>query len=188
MRPDPKTLSGQPVIIGGGVAGLMTALRLAPEPVVLISKGPIGAEASSAWAQGGLAASLGSDDSSALHLADTLAAGDGLVRRRDCCPDYQGQHPRRSRRWGSYGVDFDRSADGTIRLGLEAAHSRRRIVHAAGDGTGRELMRALAKAVRTHTPRSPCSRVSKRDACSSKTMRSPGYWRRTCRAARLSRR
>src|SRR5690349_18194792 len=71
-------LSGQPVIIGGGIAGLVTALALAPEPVLLLSKAPIGCEASSVWAQGGLAASLGPDDTVDLHVADTLAAGDGL--------------------------------------------------------------------------------------------------------------
>ena len=150
MRPDPKTLSGQPVIIGGGVAGLMTALRLAPEPVVLVSKGPIGTEASSAWAQGGLAASLGADDDPALHLADTLAAGDGWCDA-EIAARITRAAPLAIETLVQYGVNFDRSVDGTIRLGLEAAHSRRRIVHAAGDGTGRELMRALAKAVR-NTP------------------------------------
>lgn len=68
----------RPVIIGGGIAGLMTALYLVPEPVLLLSATPLGAGASSAWAQGGLAACLGEDDDPALHLADTLAAGDGL--------------------------------------------------------------------------------------------------------------
>ena len=147
MRPDPKLLAGQPVIIGGGVAGLMTALSLAPEPVVLLSKGPIGTEASSTWAQGGLAASLGADDDPALHLADTLAAGDGWCNAEIAARITEAA-PLAIETLVRYGVNFDRSADGTIRLGLEAAHSRRRIVHAAGDGTGRELMRALTTAVR----------------------------------------
>jgi L-aspartate oxidase len=69
---------GAPVIIGGGLAGLMTALALAPLPVLLVTKAPLGLEASSALAQGGIAASLGADDNMSLHLADTLAAGDGL--------------------------------------------------------------------------------------------------------------
>src|SRR5208337_4466331 len=67
-----------PVIVGGGIAGLMTALRLAPMPAVVLAKARLQTEASSVWAQGGIAAAVGPDDDPALHLADTLAAGDGL--------------------------------------------------------------------------------------------------------------
>ncbi|MCC8940924.1 FAD-dependent oxidoreductase, partial [Bradyrhizobium sp. Arg68] len=63
MSTDVSELAGRPVIIGGGAAGLMTALELAPEPVVLLSKSPLGAEASSMWAQGGFSAAVGADDS-----------------------------------------------------------------------------------------------------------------------------
>lgn len=143
-------LSGRPVIIGGGVAGLMTALALSPEPVLLLSKAPVGREASSVWAQGGLAASLGSDDSVDLHVADTLAAGDGL-----CDPhvvrDILTVAPDAIEMLIRHGARFDANPDGSLRLGLEAAHSRRRIVHAQGDGSGREVMRALADAVK-NTP------------------------------------
>jgi len=147
MRSDISALNNRPVIIGGGAAGLMTALQLAPEPVLLLSKSPLGAEASSLWAQGGLAAAMGDDDAPALHLADTLAAGAGLcdepVARRivDAAPAAV-EHLAR------LGVAFDRRGDGGWRLGLEAAHGRNRIVHATGDGTGREIMRALIAAVR----------------------------------------
>jgi L-aspartate oxidase len=147
MRTDLRAFAGRPVIIGAGVAGLMVALRLAPEPVVVLSKGPLGMGSSSAWAQGGLAASLGDDDDPALHLADTLAAGDGLCdgeiakRVTQAAPSAVHDLVR-------LGVRFDRRTDGALLLGLEAAHSRHRIVHAAGDGTGRELMRALFEAVR----------------------------------------
>ncbi|MBO0710450.1 MAG: L-aspartate oxidase [Acetobacteraceae bacterium] len=141
-----RDLAGRPVIIGGGLAGLMTALHLAPEPVVLLAKSPLGAEASSAWAQGGIAAALGADDSPALHLADTLAAGNGL-----CDPDAARRivyaAPDAVEALIRHGVRFDRTAAGALALGREAAHSRRRIVHAAGDGTGREIMRALARSV-----------------------------------------
>jgi L-aspartate oxidase len=147
MSHDLARLAGQPVIIGGGLAGLTTALDLAPQPVVLVSKAPLGTEASSAWAQGGLAASLGGDDDPALHLADTLAAGDGL-----CDPAIASRivaaAPAAIEALAGRGVAFDRGPDGSLGLGLEAAHGRRRIVHAAGDGTGRELMRALTAAVR----------------------------------------
>ncbi|WP_313610976.1 FAD-dependent oxidoreductase, partial [Rhizobium sp.] len=70
--------AGRTVIVGSGIAGLMAALTLAPQPVLLLTRSALGGETSSAWAQGGIAASLGPDDSAALHLADTLAAGDGL--------------------------------------------------------------------------------------------------------------
>jgi L-aspartate oxidase len=142
-----SALANRPVIIGGGAAGLMTALQLAPEPVLVVSKAPLGAEASSLWAQGGLAAAMGADDDPALHLADTLAAGAGL------CDETTARRivhaaPAAVEHLAELGVVFDRRPDGAWRLGLEAAHSRNRIVHATGDGTGREIMRALIAAVR----------------------------------------
>lgn len=147
MSADLIHLSGTPVIIGGGIAGLVTALALAPQPVLLLSKAPIGCEASSVWAQGGLAASLGADDDPALHVADTLAAGDGLCDT-DAVRHMLIAAPHAIETLIRHGTQFDRNPDGTFRLGLEAAHSRRRIVHAQGDGTGREVMRALVQAVR----------------------------------------
>lgn len=137
----------RPVIIGGGVAGLAAALFLAPRPVLLITRAPLGADGSSPLAQGGMAASMGADDDADLHLADTLAAGDGLcdapMARRilEAAPAAITDLAR-------IGTRFDRDGAGALALGLEAAHSRRRIVHADGDATGRELVRALAAAVR----------------------------------------
>ncbi|PBB85305.1 MULTISPECIES: L-aspartate oxidase [unclassified Mesorhizobium] len=140
-------LHGRPVIIGGGIAALMTALHLAPEPVVLISRASLGEETSSTLAQGGLAASLGNDDSPHLHLADTLAAGDGLCDEAAARRVVEAA-PTAVEFLARLGVAFDRAPDGSLRFGLEAAHSRRRIVHAGGDATGRELIRALTAAVR----------------------------------------
>ena len=147
MSADLHTLDGRVAIVGAGLAGLMTALRLAPRPVVVVSKTPLGAEGSTLWAQGGLAAALGADDSPELHAADTLAAGDGLcvadvVERFTCAA------PQAIEELARLGVAFDRGSDGGFALGLEAAHGRRRIVHAGGDGTGREVMRALVAAAR----------------------------------------
>ncbi|MGY3615599.1 L-aspartate oxidase [Bradyrhizobium sp. USDA 10063] len=147
MSTDVSTLAGQPVIIGGGAAGLMTALQLAPAPVVLLSKSPLGAEASSMWAQGGLAAAVGEDDAPALHLQDTIAAGAGLCNE-EAARRIVDAAPAAVERLARLGVGFDRRPDGRWQLGLEAAHSRKRIVHATGDGTGREIMRALIAAVR----------------------------------------
>jgi len=140
-------LTGRPVIIGGGAAGLMTALELAPEPVVLLSKSPLGAEASSMWAQGGFAAAVGTDDTPALHLADTIAAGAGLCDEAATARIVDAA-PAAVERLAGLGVAFDRWPDGGWRLGLEAAHGRNRIVHATSDGTGREIMRALIATVR----------------------------------------
>src|SRR5580700_5519845 len=116
-------MAGAPVIIGGGLAGLMTALRLAPEKVILLAKTPLAEGAASAWAQGGIAAALGQDDAPALHAADTLAAGDGLAdpaiaaRITAAAPTTIAELERR-------GVVFDRDAEGRLALGLEAAHGR----------------------------------------------------------------
>jgi L-aspartate oxidase len=143
----PAKLSGQPVVIGAGLAGLMTALHLAPEPVILLAKAPLGSGAASVWAQGGIAAALGHDDAPALHAADTIAAGDGLCDRRAVERITGAAHDAVAALL-RHGVVFDRDASGAFYIGLEAAHSRRRILHARGDATGREIMRALVAAVR----------------------------------------
>lgn len=135
---------GAPVIIGGGLAGLMTALALAPRPVTLLTKAPLGLESSSVLAQGGIAASIGTDDDASLHLADTLVAGDGLCDEAVAAAILAAA-PGAIEQLVRLGVDFDRDISDNIVLGLEAAHSRRRIVHAGGDATGRELTRALAR-------------------------------------------
>ena len=70
---------GDVVIVGAGLAGLFTALKLAPMPVTVLAAAPLGEGASSIWAQGGIAAAVGADDSPALHAADTIAAGAGIV-------------------------------------------------------------------------------------------------------------
>jgi L-aspartate oxidase len=148
MSAEILSLRGRVVIIGAGIAGLMTALELAPRPVVLLSKGPLGAEGSTLWAQGGLAAAIGAGDSPALHAADTLAAGDGLGDAA-VIDRFARAAPAAILRLARLGVRFDRVTGGGFALGLEAAHAQARIVHAGGDGAGRELMRALTAAART---------------------------------------
>ena len=124
----------------------MTALHLAPMPVLVLARAPLGDGAASAWAQGGVAACVGADDDPARHLDDTLAAGDGLCDAAVAARILQAG-PDSIATLARHGVEFDRAADGRLALGLEAAHSRRRIVHAGGDGTGAEIMRALIAAV-----------------------------------------
>ncbi|RWN64553.1 MAG: L-aspartate oxidase [Mesorhizobium sp.] len=149
MSADVSSLFGRPIVIGGGIAGLLTALHLAPEPVLILSRTPLGYDASSAWAQGGLAASFGVDDDPVLHLADTLAVGDGLCDA-EIASRILHAAPDAIETLANLGVRFDRTPEGALLLGLEAAHGRRRIVHAGGDGSGEEIMRALVKAVRSH--------------------------------------
>ncbi len=143
----PHSLSGLPVIVGGGLAGLMTAVELAPTPCVLVTGGVLGDDCASDWAQGGLAAAVGPDDDPQLHAADTIAAGAGL-----CDPAVVARitaaGPAAVQRLLDLGADLDREPDGTLRLGLEGAHRRRRIVHADGDGSGHELTRTAVAAVR----------------------------------------
>lgn len=130
------------IIIGAGIAGLSTALRLAPHPVTILTGAPLGEGSASAWAQGGIAAALSEEDAPSLHVEDTIAAGAGLVdesRTRMLT-----QHAGEQITWlEQLGVPFDREADGNLSLGREAAHSKHRIVHAGGDGTGAAIMRAL---------------------------------------------
>ena len=137
---------GRPIIVGAGLAGLLTALRLAPMPVLVLAGAPLGEGAASGWSQGGLAAAVGPDDSTTLHLQDTLAAGDGLCDPR-VAARMVGEGPDVVARLLALGVGFDRDGSGALRLGLEAAHGRRRIVHAA-DATGAAIMRALIAAAR----------------------------------------
>jgi L-aspartate oxidase len=138
---------GACVIIGGGLAGLTAALSTAPKPVFLLTKAPLGLETASSLAQGGIAASLGPDDYLELHLADTLKAGDGLCDET-VARAILGSAPAAIEDLIGRGVSFDRDAKGELALGLEAAHSCRRVLHAGGDSSGREIMRALTRLVR----------------------------------------
>ncbi|MBD5657083.1 MAG: FAD-dependent oxidoreductase, partial [Candidatus Eremiobacteraeota bacterium] len=135
------------VVVGGGLAGMMTALELRPLRVALVSYRSLGEWTSSAWAQGGIAAAVGDDDTPALHAADTVAAGAGLVERR-VAARLAADGPQAIARIASLGVRFDRVDGAHYALGREAAHSRRRILRAGGDATGAELVRAVAAAVR----------------------------------------
>jgi L-aspartate oxidase len=139
--------AGAPVIIGGGLAGLMTALALAPQPVLLLTGNKLGMESSSVLAQGGIAAAIGIDDDPARHLADTLLAGDGLCDEAVAAAILAAA-PALVEQLARLGVMFDRDRSDHIALGLEAAHSRHRIVHAGGDATGSTVMRTLAQKVR----------------------------------------
>ncbi|OFX04098.1 MAG: L-aspartate oxidase [Alphaproteobacteria bacterium RIFCSPHIGHO2_12_FULL_63_12] len=135
------------LIVGAGVAGLYTALKLAPRPVTVVTARPLGEDGSSPWAQGGMAAAVGENDSPHLHFADTMEAGAGLVDP-DAARMLVDAGPETVADLERYGVKFDRDAAGKLKVGREAAHCRDRIVHATGDRAGAEIMRALIVAAR----------------------------------------
>ncbi len=135
------------LVVGSGAAGLSCALAARGARVALVTKTRFGEGGNSPWAQGGMAAAVGAGDSPFDHARDTLGAGAGLCRD-DAVSLLTSSAPVHVRRLLALGTRFDRTASGLLALGREAAHGRPRILHANGDGTGRELVRALAEAVR----------------------------------------
>ena len=135
------------VIVGGGLAGLFCALRLAPRPVTVLAAAPIGEGASSAWAQGGIAAAMAPGDSIEKHVADTEAAGAGIVDRK-IATLMASEASARIHDLLAYGVPFDRDLESHLVMSREAAHSERRIVRVRGDMAGAAIMTALVTAAR----------------------------------------
>jgi L-aspartate oxidase len=135
------------LVIGAGVAGLRAAIELAPAGRVLVLAKREVTESNTQFAQGGIAAALSDEDEISLHLQDTLNAGDGL-----CNPEAARvlveDAPERIEELIAWETQFDR--EGTkLTFGREGAHSRNRILHAHGDSTGREILRALFAKVKT---------------------------------------
>jgi L-aspartate oxidase len=146
----PSKLSGSTsgvVVAGAGLAGLFTALRLAPLPVTVISAARFGEGASSLWAQAGIAAAVAEGDSPDAHAADTIGAGAGIVDEKIAHLLANEAHDRIADLL-RYGVPFDKDLQGHFSLGREAAHGRNRILHVKGDTAGKAIMHELLAAVR----------------------------------------
>jgi L-aspartate oxidase len=138
--------SSDVVVIGSGIAGLATALYLDGRAVTVLSKSAFALGGSSKKAQGGVAVAMGADDSPELHASDTVKTGCGLTDP-DVAALVTRDGPNRLHELLRLGAQIDRDPTGNLALGQEAAHSRRRVLHAAGDATGAELVRALTTAV-----------------------------------------
>ena len=134
------------IIVGGGLAGVFCALKLAPAPVAIFAPTPIGYSGSSFWAQGGIAAAVEEGDTPESHANDTVAAGGGIVER-DIALGMAREARARVEDLAAIGAPFDRSALGGFLPSREAAHSRRRIVRVKGDVAGRAIMEILAREV-----------------------------------------
>ena len=132
------------LIVGAGLAGLSAALAAAPRSVLLLTGAPLNQGCSSAWAQGGMAAALGGDDAPALHAADTIAAGAGLVDST-MAHLLAKEGPAAVRHLADLGAPFDRDAAGQFATSLEAAHSRSRVARVKGDQAGRAIMEAVVQ-------------------------------------------
>ncbi len=134
------------LIVGAGIAGFSVALNL-PQCTIL-TRGPVGQGGSTAWAQGGIAAAVDAADSAREHAQDTLKAGAGLVDPEAAKALTEGG--RQAIDWlVELGAEFDQDAQGHLELSREGGHGRRRVVHAEGDATGAEILRALATAAKS---------------------------------------
>ncbi len=135
------------VIVGAGLAGLFCALKLAPRPVTVLSPMPLGSGASSAWAQGGVAAAVGKGDSAAAHTRDTEMAGAGIVDH-GIAESVTAEAAARIDDLARWGTPFDRDELGQFVLSREAAHSANRVVRVSGDRAGHAIMQAIIAKVR----------------------------------------
>src|ERR1700754_1118471 len=153
MPADPSEHQVDFLVIGAGIAGLSAAIRLAESGAVLVVTKEELAESNTAYAQGGIAVAMAGENDVALHLEDTVAAGDGLVNRAAAAV-LVAQGPERVEELLEWGTAFDREPKGQNGEGgellrtREGAHSLSRILHANGDATGREIAVSLLRHVR----------------------------------------
>lgn len=145
MRPEVRTVDF--LVIGGGVAGLRAAIELATKGSVLVLTKDKPTESSTEYAQGGVAVALSDEDEVGIHYEDTIKAGDGLCREY-AVKILVEEGPELILELISWGAEFDK--EGTkLSFTMEAAHSRRRVLHSRGDATGKEIERVLIKKARS---------------------------------------
>ncbi len=135
------------LIIGGGIAGLRAAMEIDPRLSLLVITKDTMEQSNSAYAQGGIASVIDPEDNFASHVEDTLIAGANLCDR-EVVDMVVSEAPRHIRQLIEWGTNFDKE-HGELMLGREGGHSHRRIVHALGDATGHEVMRAIIQRVRS---------------------------------------
>lgn len=135
------------LIVGAGIAGLWTAWKHAPHPVILLSGAPLGTGAATGWAQGGVAVSASPGDSIDSHTKDTVSAGAGLSHHQPAQALASGIH-QEIQALRDMGVPFETDSSGALSMALEAAHSHPRIAHISGDQAGALILDVLIRAVR----------------------------------------
>ncbi|MGC9045880.1 MAG: L-aspartate oxidase [Thermodesulfovibrio sp.] len=135
------------LIIGSGVAGLRAAIELGSHGNVLVATKDLPTESSTEYAQGGVAVALSDEDEIGIHFEDTIKAGDGLCNE-EAVKILVSEGPERIMELINWGAEFDKEGS-KLAFTLEAAHSRKRILHAHGDSTGREIERVLINKVST---------------------------------------
>ncbi len=135
------------LVIGSGIAGLRAAIELAENGSVVIITKDVPTESSTEYAQGGVAVALSDEDEVGIHFEDTIKAGDGICRE-DAVKALVEEGPERIRELIEWGAEFDKEGM-KLSFTIEGAHSRRRILHAHGDSTGKELERVLINKVKS---------------------------------------
>src|SRR5262245_43910626 len=135
------------LVIGGGIAGIRAAMEVDPRLSLLVITKDTMEQSSSAYAQGGIASVFDPEDTFTSHAEDTLSAGANRCDR-DVVEMVVSEAPRHIRQLIEWGTNFD-TEKGELMLGSEGGHSHRRIVHALGDATGHEVMRAMIDRVQS---------------------------------------